>query len=82
VLEARIEQIVKHGHTAESDARQPLGMLPREARDRLQMGCDCLHGERRNLPVARRRFARAAALLLAAIDQIDLQMALEPKEAE
>lgn len=82
VLEARIEQIVKHGHTAEGDAWQPLGMLPREARDRLQMGCDCLHGERRNLPVARRRFARAAALLLAAIDQIDLQMALEPKEAE
>jgi hypothetical protein len=81
VLEARIEQIVKHGHTAQVDARQPLGMLPREAKDRLQMGCDCLGGERRNLPVARRRFARAAALLLAAIDQIDLQMELEPKES-
>lgn len=80
VLEARIEQIVKHGHSAEGDARLPLGILPREAKDRLQMGMDCLHGERRNLPVARRRFARAAALLLAAIDQLDLQMQLEPKE--
>lgn len=80
VLEARIEQIVKHGHDAASDAMLPLGMLPREAKDRLQMGCDCLYGERRNLPVARRRFARAAALLLAAIDQIDLQMRSEPGE--
>lgn len=82
VLETRIEQIVKHGHTAESDACLPLGILPREAKDRLIMGMDCLHGDRRNLPIARRRFARAAALILASIEQLDLQMQLEPKEAE
>lgn len=81
VLEARIEQIVKHGHTSERDACLPLGILPREAKDRLIMGMDCLHGDRRNLPIARRRFARAAALILAAIEQLDLQMQLEPKES-
>jgi hypothetical protein len=57
-------------------------MLPKEAKDRISMGMDCLYGDRRNLAVARRRFARSAALLLAAIDQIDLQMNLEPKEGE
>jgi hypothetical protein len=82
VLEARIEQIVTHGHTLEQDSRLPIGLITREARDRLQMGCDCLAPPRRNLPIARRRLARAAALLLAAIDQIDLQMKLEPGKSE
>lgn len=74
VLEKRIEQVVKHGHTAESDARLALEKLPQEARSRTLMAIEVLHGEHRNLPVARNRLATAAAQLLAAIDRLDLEI--------
>lgn len=74
VLEARIEQIVKHGHDATHDADLPIGWLPRHAREMMQMALDCLHPVKPDLPVARRRVARAAALCLAAIDRIDVEM--------
>lgn len=82
VLAARIEQIFKHGHTPEHDFMLPIGWLGKEARDRLMMASDCLYAEKRNLPVARRRAAAAAAMALAFIDRIDAEMANEPKPAE
>lgn len=73
VLDARIEQIVKHGHDAEHDQMQPIGQLPKLARETAAMAMDTLGGdERRNIPVARRRLARAAAICMAAIDRLDM----------
>lgn len=76
VMEMRIEQIVKHGHTAEGDRMLPISLLPDEARKMAAAACDLIvaTGERRNLPVARKRLARAAALCMAAIDRLDVAM--------
>ena len=73
VLELRLEQMVKHGHTLEGDLDLPHGWLANDARIRLQSALDLINAgpERRNLPVARRRVAAAAALCLAAIDVLD-----------
>lgn len=76
VLEARIEQIVKHGHTPAQDAAMPLKVLPHHARSMILDATDLMDpGCRRNLTVARRRIAKAAAMLLAAIDRIDVELA-------
>lgn len=73
VLDARIEQIVTHGHDAESDAFLAIDRLPRLAREQAQMALEVLgHDERRNIPVAKRRLARAAAMMMAAIDRLDM----------
>ena len=82
VLEKRIEQIIKHGHTADGDFMMPLPRLGKEARDRLMMAGDCLYGEKRNLVVARRRAAIAGALVLAFIDRIDAEIAIQPTTPE
>lgn len=71
VLEKRIEQMVKFGHTVEGDLDLPLGWLPNDARIRLQSACDAINSGERNLQLARRRVVTAAALCLAAIDVID-----------
>lgn len=73
VLEVRVEQMVKHGHTAEHDAMLPIGWLPNEARQTILAATDVLCGiqERRDLKVGRRRLVKAAAMLLAAIDRLD-----------
>lgn len=74
VLEARIEQIVKHGHDREHDAMLSIVRLPdlaievaRIARSRIGVT-----GTDRNLVAARRGLARAAAICLAAIDRLDM----------
>ena len=77
VLEMRIEQMVKHGHTIEGDLDLPLFWLPREARESLCAAGDSLVGAKRNLVLARRRIVRAAALCLAAIDVLDTTIATE-----
>ena len=74
VLEARIAQVVKHGHTPAADAAWPLRKLPADARSMLVAGMDLMEGPHRNLVVGRRRFAKAAAMLLAAIDRVDLEL--------
>jgi hypothetical protein len=75
VLEARIEQIVKHGHSVEADAGLTLKYLPHNARSMILDASDLLDGQHRNLVVGRRRLAKAAAMLLAAIDRVDLELA-------
>lgn len=74
VLQLRIEQMTKHGHDLLGDAQLPLGWLPNDARLRVTAALDLINGgpDRRNLPVARRRIATAAAILLAAIDVLDV----------
>jgi hypothetical protein len=72
VLEFRVEQIVKHGYTAENDAMLPLLWLPRQATDYAQIACDRIGvtGKDRNLESAKRALARAAAMCLASMDRI------------
>jgi hypothetical protein len=77
VLEARIEQILKHGHSPEADAELTLKYLPHHARSMIIDAVDLLQesGPHRNLVVGRRRLAKAAAMLLAAIDRVDIDIA-------
>ena len=75
VLEMRIEQIVKHGHSAEADSGLPLRHLPANARSMIIDCMDLLEGPRRNWVVARRRLAKAAAMLIAGIERLDSEIA-------
>lgn len=72
VLEMRIEQIVKHGHTSENDEMLPILWLPKQAKDYAQIACDRIGvtGKDRNLDAAERALARCAALCLASIDRL------------
>lgn len=72
VLEMRIEQIVKHGHTPENDAMLPLLWLPRQAVGYGQIACERIGvtGKDRNLDTAVKALSRQAALAIAAIDRI------------
>ena len=79
VLEARIAPVVKHGHTPANDANVPLKILPAHARSMIIDTMDLLDGPpgrlpAHNLTVARRRLAKAAAMLLAAIDRVDVEL--------
>lgn len=72
-LEARIDQIVRHGHDREHDEMLPITRLPQLAREQLSMALDVMGSDdRRNLAVARRRIARGVAIGLAAIDRLDM----------
>ncbi len=73
-IEARVEQIVKHGHDREYDSMLAIGHLPRVARGLILDAMDLIDGtvERRNLPVAMRRLARASAVCMAAIDRLEM----------
>jgi hypothetical protein len=79
VGEMRLEQILKFGHDAENDSMLPIDRLPWLARERMVRAMDLIRatGEGRNLAVARKDLARAAAMCLAAIDRLDLAMRLE-----
>jgi hypothetical protein len=81
VCRMRIEQIVKHGHTAENDETLPLIWLPKQARDHAQIACANIGvtGKDRNLAAAEKGLARTAALCLAALDR--LRLARERGEA-
>jgi hypothetical protein len=72
----RVEQIVKHGHTVEGDAMLPIGMLPREAKDRVISAIEAIGvtGRDRDLGLAMRRLDRAAALCWAARDRIQVAL--------
>jgi hypothetical protein len=74
VLEARIEQVVKHGHTPAKDAELPIKHLPAHARSMIVDTLDLLEGPRRNLVVGKKRLAKAAAMLLAAIGRVDFEL--------
>lgn len=81
VLGARIEQIVKYGHVANRDDDVGARILASNARTMILEGIDVAGGPNRNLVVARRRFARGAAMMLAAIDALDRAVARAEREA-
>lgn len=73
VLEARIGQILKQGHTRENDAMLSIVALPDKAIEmaRIARSRIGVTGADRNLKAARKSLAAAAALCLAAIDRLD-----------
>lgn len=81
-IDMRIEQIVRHGHDSEHDAMLPIDRLARDAAGRFAAAVDHMSGagERRDLAAARRVLVRAAAIGLAAIDRIDMAIAVEAKK--
>lgn len=79
VVQARVEQIVKHGYTTEDDAMLSIVYLPAQVR-RMAVAADeaaKVTGRDRDLAVVRRRLAACAALCMAAIDRLDIA---EPDE--
>lgn len=68
----RVEQVVKHGHTPDSDLMLPIGLLVTEAQNMAAMARTAIGvtGADRNLDVGVKRLARTAALCWAAIDRI------------
>jgi len=78
VVAERVRQIAVHGYTAEHDAALQRRQLPARARSMIIVAMDRLSAG--DLAVARRKLAKAAAVLMAAIDRLDLQMRLERKE--
>jgi hypothetical protein len=58
LMHMRIEQIVKHGHTAENDLMLPLMWLPKQAKDHAQIACDRV-GVTGRIATSRRRSARS-----------------------
>lgn len=83
VLETRVAQVVEHGHTLEGDLGMPTGWLVNEARADLALALDLINAgpARRDLPRARKRVARAAAMCLAAIDVLDAVIQRERGQA-
>lgn len=79
-LDARLEQ-VKAGHDSEADDAQPTERLLAVA-DRYIVNTRELvgPGTYRNLPVAEKRIARAAAVLLAAYDRVRREREREERE--
>ncbi len=79
VLALRGEQIHKFGHTSEKDAALPVDHLPREAKAALAAALDDIQFHRGGIawdetrPRVRRRLVKAAAMLLAAIDRLDME---------
>jgi hypothetical protein len=73
VLQQRVEQVLRWGHTAEADAACPPDFLIPAAQERLQAARERLKGEYRpeHWCAARRALVRAAALILANIDRLD-----------
>jgi hypothetical protein len=67
----RIEQIVKHGHSDEADANEPVSRLPKAARDLTNAALeDLMLPKETGIPLAYKRMAKAAAMLLAGMDRI------------
>lgn len=79
VLRIRAEQIVEHGHSLADDLVYPRCWLVNDAKGRLAAALDNINAPppKRDLPLARRRIARAAAVLLAALDVLDAVIAEE-----
>lgn len=70
VLEARREQIEKHGHDETADAGKSPHELAEIGRRYVQEAIEILHpGDRQNLDVGIKRLARGGAMMLAAIER-------------
>lgn len=76
VVAFRVQQIVQYDYLAEDDADLPPDRLPRMAKERLVHAIDQIAcaPDMRNLPAARKNLARAGAVVLAAMDRIDVEI--------
>ena len=76
IVAMRLRQIVSFGHSPEQDDQLPLITLPNQARSYV---CDAqdimMRKERRFLTQARAKLVRAGAMIIAAIDRIDREIA-------
>lgn len=80
VIEARIEQIAA-GHDSDADDCQPTARLLAVADRYIASSLELVGpGIYRNLPVAEKRIARAAAVLLATYDRVRREREREEKE--
>jgi hypothetical protein len=71
VNKLRIEQIVRHGHHDEADQNEPVGRLPKAARDMVTAVLeDLMLPKETGIPLAYKHMAKAAAMLLAGMDRI------------
>jgi hypothetical protein len=68
----RVEQIVRHGHTPDTDEMLPIHQLVADAQEMAGLARSAIGvtGTDRNLDAAEKRLARTAALCWAAIDRI------------
>lgn len=71
ILALRMRQIIDHGHTAERDRDKPIQALPIAAGQEIRGAIDYCQFHRNEL--ARRYLVRAGALILAAIDRLDME---------
>lgn len=75
----RLEQITKHGHTPAIDALQPLSVMVRKLGQYAGLAMDhCGYGDHvaaDRLAYARKHLVTSAALAIAVIDRIDIELA-------
>lgn len=75
VAQMRLEQITKFGHTDEADANEPVNRLPKFAREEINAALEDLMMPRETgIPLAYKRMAKAAAMLLAGMDRIQPEL--------
>ena len=87
IFQRRLEQITKHGHTPAMDAHKPVGMLIRQMRDYADAAMDHSgpgnHVPADRLANARKHIITSAAMAIAIIDRIDIDLAqLRTEEGE
>ncbi len=72
VLQARLDQVLVHGHTAQSDAGMPVRYFVGELLRRVQALADGEHFQQGHA-LQRRRAVKLAALSLALLQRLDLE---------
>ena len=72
ILALRAEQIVRYGHTSESDAERPMALFALDLRDRAKAIHEALQFHQ-GADILRKRLVRTAALCMAMIDKIDAE---------
>ena len=76
VLQARLDQVLVHGHTAETDANMPVRYFVGELLRRVQALADGEHFQQGHA-TQRRRAIKLAALSLALLQRLDFEAAKE-----
>lgn len=77
VLQARLDQVLVHSHTAEADANMPVRYFVGELLRRVQALADGEHFQQGHA-LQRRRAIKLAALSLALLQRLDFEVAKEP----
>ncbi|HYD38083.1 MAG TPA: hypothetical protein VEA60_10740 [Allosphingosinicella sp.] len=81
-LDARVDQLLRHGHSPAGDLEAPLDRLVRAADERLRHALEKLSPAGGDLAYALRKVEIAGACLLAAHDQLSARLAAERRAGE